>query len=343
MNIVSTTAQSYTPWHTSSEEYNMPREDFAQCIGYDQVNNSIYLLGGSRSDHDLIRYNLDSDNAVTSVFDYGLWYFPYDLDFSCDTQEYVQHNNTLFIMPSFTDSTRSIVTFDLLNASLNRDYIDTDSWGSDNGVRLACLTAVTMDHDYLFIIGGIKGEGSDVDEVRNTQIFDITTHSFVSVDEPYLISPRRNHGCVVVNDKIYTIGGQSNIQSAEYYSSIEVLDVSSGINNIPDEWSEFPASLTTPLQYVKAIVYGTDIVILGGYTYPNIQVGYTYPYYSDKIRVIDTLTETVTDVGQLNYVVRGGAPILVYPYIYIFGGFAPSVDTYQYHLLDTMGMFAGNI
>eukprot|EP01083_Nonionella_stella_P186656 684001_1 len=76
-------------------------------------------------------------------------------------------------------------------------------------------------------------------------------------------------------------------------------------------WTLMSDTILPFRQGLRAVVYSTDIVVIGGSEWEA---------YDLVIDVIDTVTHTITSGGPLVYGTRAMASIYVYPNIYTFGG-----------------------
>ena len=267
----------------------------------------------------MLTYNLDAsdDNSIQSLYDHGT-IFNGQTEQYAEAQAYVQHKNILYIYNRDTSPyTQGINTLDLLTLDFTNNDIEIGTISSTNH---PCLASISLEKDYLIVIGG-SGPND------NTRLFDIQADSWIMNSwEPKLNTARRNHVCEVVDQQIYAIGGFTSTE----ISSIEVLDISEGIDNIAlYSWTYMSESLPSPLTNHRSVVYNTDIIVLGSYGGGN---------WDDNIYVINTMTNTVSTAGQTNYASIQSATVFVYPYIYSFGGkigpSATTVASYQYHKME---------
>ena len=68
------------------------------AIGYDEQNNSIYIIGGGSDAQSMVRYDLNpSNNQILSVYDYGSTYL--NLRMHDNSQWYAQNSNILYVLP----------------------------------------------------------------------------------------------------------------------------------------------------------------------------------------------------------------------------------------------------
>ena len=80
------------------------------------------------------------------------------------------------------------------------------------------------------------------------------------------------------------------------------------------------------LQYHRTINYAPNIIIFGGVMLSSS---------NDNIYVINTMNNDIYIAGSWNYTAYVAPVILVWPVIYIFGGWEGTSfsSTYQYHVL----------
>ena len=308
-------SSQYTPWSTVPPEFNLPRPDSQQAIGYDEISNSIYIIGGSLNEQSMIQYtlNVSNENALQMMNDIGKNYFNRSLKFV--SQSYTQHNGILYLI-SDDEATGKIYQFILSTKMINYSYAS-----SEHHVTESCLTSLTLNNnDYLIIIGGLNSGLQS----NSTQAFDITNNLWITTNEPSLNTRRSQFSCNAVGHAIYAMGGR-DITGA-VLPTIEVLNVSQGMNNIATySYNYMEPYLPFSLRQHRSVVYGSQIIIIGGRRDPaslkNIQ-----------IIVIDTLGHSVYIDGDCDYDCTVQPVIFVYPYFYAFGGLSGEyVITGQYH------------
>ena len=103
-------------------------------------------------------------------------------------------------------------------------------------------------------------------------------------------------------------------------NSIEKLYVGD-IENMKLENSEYSfdlldATLSNPAEEVRAILFGTDIFVIGG-----AQFNSRFAARFNTVDVIDTKKDTTTLWGELIEPISGVTPILVGNRVYVFGGY----------------------
>ena len=322
--------QIYHPW-IESAIFGVWYSSMA--IGFDAINRRIFLFG---SDDDLfdgnkvIRwYTLDENEAITGynrsdrvlkenevIVGYNRSDHLLNKPVTVSGQAYVQHNNKLYIL---SDNENDLYLFDIINNVYNYSYINAQF--SSN----PCITAISMQHDYLFIIGGYN---TNLQRISNeTRVFNIDKHLWISNNhKPYLNTAREYFVCQNVDQMVYAIGGYDRDSNTDI-SSIEVLHIADGVGNIKDfKWEYFVYDLPVALNGHRALVYNEQIIVTGGkWKECKDRVGSC----NDRVYVINTFTKEITDGGKMAYAVWNAPIILLYPYIYQFGG-AESDDRHLY-------------
>ena len=299
-------------WSTSQPPNVLPRQDYQQIVGYNETNDSIIIIGGrlSRNDVSTIQIN------PVEIMDFGP---VFSVSFYSESQSYVQHGYTLYFpRPGSTNHIMGMNFLDPLTNSVTLQAPD--------GIPFwACFTSISMEHDYLFVIGG-----QILSEMRDDMtIYDITNQSwFIYRGGPQLHTVIRHHTCSTVDQRVYSIAGNDGSSRLD---SIQVLDVSIGITNIMNAtWKYLPETLPIALQYPRSIEYGENILVFGG----------TTPVWGEinqNIYVINTVTNSIYNAGTLNYPGYQESVIIVYPRIYVFGGRNVTSNTkkaYQYHTFE---------
>ena len=310
------------------------------AIGYEEQNNSIYIVGGGSNPQSLVRYDLNpSTNQILSVYDYGATYF--NVSMNEFNQWYTQLSNVLYMLPGNDDAG---IIHRLFLSAPSTPTIDYNYTNIPGYLHQGCITSVSLEHDYLISIGGdISGE----EPSSRTRIFDITDHQWITVTNPRLNTPRRRSTCQVVDQTVYVMGGKQTNSGNQYLNSIETLDISDIFQITSYSWKTYGITLSRNYIDLRSIVYGTDIFCMAGYS--------VYGGFGDRgIDVIDTVNKRRQDPGNLNYGASGQAVILIYPYIYAFGGglglqgnggtaqgFGGYTNQYQYHRI-TLSVYNKN-
>eukprot|EP01084_Bolivina_argentea_P092256 166002_1 len=273
----------------------LPRASHKMAVGYDNKMDTIWLLGGYP------QHVISFQNGVFQS--HGDQYPPYS--FWGHGQFYTQIGNTLWIIQSFTGVINS---FNLQSLKFENNYtIPVDvSWG--------CLTSFTNkdNHTYLFFIGGVSGYIFELTWMNLVQIFNVTSSTWLDPSIiPKLKRPRASLTCNVNNNRLYAIGGLTDDVFNSVLSSIETLYIGDMTNIANNVW-QYIQNLSIPLSYSRSITYGSDIVVINGGNRINASV--------DVVHVINSVKNTVSIEGYLNYGINSAAVILVDSIVYVFGG-----------------------
>eukprot|EP01084_Bolivina_argentea_P209824 357337_1 len=298
-------SQNYDGWiHPQSPK--LPRPCNRMAVGYDYYTDTIRILGGEFSNKkQLISYK---NNLFIDHGEFNLSYNIYGAG-----QYYKQIENVLWMIDESGDH---LNTFDLNKLQLQYNYITIPL-----SSRTACLTSFSIqNNNYLAVIGGINGNHT------SAQIFNINSSFWVS-NVPNMQQPRKQLACAAHNQHVFAIGGEGDSQTT-MLNSIEILNISD-IDNIQSKTWSFIDNLLQTMSNNQALVYGDDILVIGGHGNSGAVV--------DQINVINTITNTISLGGYLSYHTVTLSSTLVFPYIYIFGKSNSSgiYDEWQYHILPT--------
>lgn len=315
--------EKYNGWTKELSEQLIPSGNWRMAIA--EYNETIYLLGGYITDSaskSLILYDIDSnifieDDNISTVSINGIG------------QYYTVYDNILYMInPAQTT---------LLRYDLEQDMF-YDTWNSVeipiNVLDAGCLASY---NNYLFIIGGANNGTSLYS--NNVQILNISSELWLdTMNIPKLIESRGGSSCIIHpnNHQLYVISGYSNdsFPTSQYSNTIEYIYINDIENIISYSWNYVIGNLSRGLAGSRAIIYGNDILIIGGYHYNGIA------NYEDFINVIDITTDSILPDtgGYLDYGIVGGAPIIVNQRLYVFGGNAGGV-TPNWQYLDLLSNF----
>eukprot|EP01084_Bolivina_argentea_P237713 399423_1 len=303
-------SESYDGWIQPPSK--LPRSSNRMAVGYDYYTDTIRLLGGEFTrKKQLLSFK---DNTFIDHGEYNLSHNIYG-----SSQYFRQIDNNLWMID---ESGNHFNKFNLHTLQLEYNYnsitIPSNVQGS------SCLTSISIQNNdnYLIVVGGsIPGSVP----LSLVQIFNMTGNVWLS-NVPNMQQPRMQHACSTHGDLLYAIGGI--ISHPVRTNSIEILNISE-LHDIQSEQWSFIDNLLEPMNNNFALVYKNDIIVIGGDTVQGNHV--------DQINVIDTLTNTVTAGGYLSHQIDTISSILIFPYIYIFGGTdnAQVFDTWQYHILPS--------
>ena len=107
------------------------------------------------------------------------------------------------------------------------------------------------------------------------------------------------------------------------YSDVSVNDIN---NNLElSKWISMDQTLPAEISGHRAYVYGSDIIVIGGQDWENGNLEENY-----QVFVIDTIQQTVSTDGILDFYALYEAAIFVWPFFYALGG-TGNQQSYNYH------------
>lgn len=361
----------YTPWYVS--DYRLPVGNQQMAVGYDHIDNIIHVIGGVaptpcsatttttttapdnatttslpwtvegceiQGGKSLIKYHLDKSGNITLMEISSL-----STSVRGEAQFYAQLGNILYISWSdtigFIDELQSFLYVYNLRTSefIGHGYTVPYLLSGEQ-----CVVAFSAEDYYIMIFGATGG----LSEYNNV----ISLYNVISgewLPAPTTWTNRRESACVVMDYKVYEIGGYpSSGFDIEWTTEIVYLDVYDvkNLNNGDYGWLEYYPSNwnwtgSSPIKEVinewflspKCVTYRTDIICISG---------------QQEVVVIDTVKDEIYKAGttpgdENNY--KGymyQSVVMSYPYIYTFGGakttdisFDSGEDIIQYHKMDT--------
>eukprot|EP01084_Bolivina_argentea_P048904 90019_1 len=313
---------AFTDWTVGTAA--MPRRCGHAATGY--YNESIFLLGGAGYGHQLMEYDIHSDEFI----DHGSQYLSHDTE----ALGFTQVKNIIYMIAhpgnrfSVFDLTSKIYTYGWENITI------------PVSVPAGCLA---FSDNYLFVSGGYKN--GLFDSLNTFQIFHITSMTWLS-NTPQMNDARCLHACVThpVNKRLYVIGGEGGICASTFdvvwLDTIESINIGN-IDNITNERWVYIDRLMYAADRAQAIIFGQNIVVLGGYYRDSNNSN----HYVDEVQVINIEDGTVSSNGLMANAEFGSAAIIVDKTIYAFSGYCPcsglscycEYNTWQYTNLLTMG------
>eukprot|EP01084_Bolivina_argentea_P000776 1431_1 len=340
--LLNTASASYIPWTLGHPE--MPRGLYGHALAYDDYNNRIWIIGGVNASKQLMSFDINTfsfndhgKQKMNNLILHGI-YQPNTASY------YSQLNNIVYMVDVVGDiytmmTETGSIQLNTINAPYEGYYQYIPAIGQSfwvNWWRDSCLSAFTMKHDYLFVAGGATYFSPPYNETNGAFIFDITDNNWLNVPTmPYKLI---GHSCSVVDQVIYVIGGYNQFNA---YDIIQTLDITELTNIENQTWKKMNQTLFSVRVRHNAIVYGTNIVVIGGMDDPNLP---WYSHYIPSLDIIHTITNTVSYVGTLNFNIDTGASIIAQPRqlyasnsqprIYEFSGwYNERLRTWQYHTL----------
>eukprot|EP01083_Nonionella_stella_P034652 94802_1 len=322
---ITTGFAAYSSWDNGSPV--LPRDltsgptGAAVCYDDEPSSESIWFIG-------LGNAWMSFDLSSTTFTDYGdtlaTQIYP------AAGQYYSQLGNTLYLVEGYNHPDQLIHSFDVKAHTMT--YSLTQAPAAVSGVSDQCMASFSSDSDYLIVAGG--DDASDVYH-NYVEIYDITNDVWLS-NVPDMQQARTRHSCVVVDQRVYAIGG-GDTQNAAVGTTWEVLNLVDMANIQSESWSVMATALSWEKDQFSAVVYGSDILLLGG-----------SPYEDDATRkivvVIDTITGAIDSAsGPLIYGADSMSGIHAFGKLYTFGGtyFNPTTGTstatteWQSHTLPT--------
>ena len=300
----------------------LPRADDAFAVGYSTNISEIIIVGGLVNQKQVITFD-PSDIKFT---DLGV--SASDVYVQGTTKFYTQIDDTLWMINKIGTGFLTMDTNSLQVEDTNIVFPEPVGVHKGNLVReKACLVSY---NSYLFMVGGQNG---------TVQIYDTINDDWVD-NVPLLHTPRYHASCAVADDSLYIIGGidatdtsrTHRLDTVEVFDIVEI-DFSNATSNdtmTNDTMYTYVMNetLSTAISHSYALVYGEEIIVIGGYDGSA---------YVPDIQVIDTSMETVTVRGELADTAIYTAPIIVDDILYIFGGYSSTtglLNTWQYVVLE---------
>eukprot|EP01083_Nonionella_stella_P182775 658514_1 len=295
----------------------LPDEYDESVIGYDSSTNSILIIGGHSMDDGMPRSLVKFRND--QFFDYDQYYLTPNQNTRGWSQHYTQLGNDLWFISNEGEIFTKVNTQTYAKETPPTSFPTKIFEG-------ACLASID---DYLFVIGG-NTEDFGGGQTNMVQIYRISGNQWLT-NAPPMTTNRYTLSCIVYQNKLYAIGGRN----VAYLATIETLDISNmnAISSVTwdDNWAQ---SLTSPRKATRAVIYGTDIYVIGGRNNEDEEP-------LAEINIIDTFTGYVTQGDVLNYPISHAASIIIGNTLYVFGGYIGGntyvhADTYQYSTLGTL-------
>eukprot|EP01083_Nonionella_stella_P010837 30796_1 len=248
----------------------LPRGANAVGIGYDSSTNTILIFGGTKTEtiQQFVTFNINTG----SFTDQGQHYLTSEQRTDAYSQHYMQIGSELWMI--------SLSGTYFVKADTETFEITVPSTTSFPTTvhEFACLSGT---EEYLFVIGGGDGGGSDA--MNTVQIYRISDNQWLQ-NVPYLNTKRMSLSCLVSGDTLYAIGGD---EGSIYLDSIETLDITNMDAISTKTWDiNWADPLTSGRKGTRAVVYGTDIYVIGGKDNNGDRLS--------DINVINTVTGTVS-------------------------------------------------
>ena len=272
------------------------------AVGYDNATNEILLFGAiGLFQRSLLSFNLSIWNEQNSFIDHG--------NNSLSTgvgpfgQAYVQTKAVIYIIGGIYGPD-DLYSFDISTRYINKTVTNLPT---KSLMSIGCLASI---EDWIIYTCW-----------NDTYFLNTSNLLWRFAATPVMLGRRSYHSCMVESDEgyLYVIGGLA-FNDRRDTDSIEKLYVKDIPNIYQYNFTILKSTLTSVKISTKAILYKTDIYVVGGY--PE----------SDCIDVIDTRTDSVKLWGRLYEGIYYISPIIVADRMYVFGGWAngSAVDYWQY-------------
>eukprot|EP01084_Bolivina_argentea_P142080 249617_1 len=255
------------------------------AIGYSSLYHKIYLIGGGVSQR-LLEYDI----ANNVFMNHGNYLLAESVNgFS---QYFTQIDRYLYMLHG---DTQSFARFDVNTKRIEYNLHRIPRPITINGPCLVSVHDDTHEKEYLIVLGQGKPAYSESLPVsRTVQVLNLTSNAWLSTHIPSMNANRSEFACIVYDhSKLYAIGGHGGYDTngrAIQLNSVEVLDVSDIHAISTKSWRILPDKLTHSMYTTRAMIYHTDVLIIGGIMATT--------YLSD-INVIDTVSDTIRVKGAL--------------------------------------------
>ena len=252
----------------------------------------LIFSGGDDNSNQLVKYEISNDIFV----DFGNDYLSSTLGNSDDEYGFGVYFTQINATTLFTINSHggSINVYHL--QSLSYDTLDT-TIPTNVGIY-GCLSSSESPSPKLYITGGYNSG----DSLNNLQVLSLVDLQWVS-SPPSMLKAREQHGCVVVNDTLWAIGGY-------YVDSVEAINTT---NIATETWTAI-GSLNCELRLMGVTAVNEMIFIVGGYCRDTSS-------FSDTVYTIDTVKNNISVYEYSLQIAVAGMPVVEVDYtIYGFGG-----------------------
>lgn len=259
----------------------------------------IPLSGGENHTHQLVEYSTSNEQFT----DHGESYLSSTLGNSDGEfqkgQYFTQINGTTMFTVNGNDTTINVYHLESLS------YYTLDTTIPINVGIWSCITSSEIPVSKLYITGGWDSVEDSLS--HELQILSLENLSWLQ-SAPAMIDGRYNHGCIVVNNRLWTIGGDDAGLGLDSVEAILIEDI---------ELNYWYKNGTLPTKVARFGLLTVDdlIFIIGGYI-----DGDTHSQ-SDTVYIIDTQQNSISTYEyNLPYAVQGISVLFIDYTIYGFGG-----------------------
>eukprot|EP01084_Bolivina_argentea_P098039 176227_1 len=276
----------------------LPRASSQMVVGY--WNHSVFLLGGASTAFQMVKYDM-INNSMT---DYGANYLPGAP--SGSGQYYTQKGEFLFII----DSGGSRIS----RYNMKTDHYEY-SWNNiELPINVAASACLAISEDYLFVLGGDTGN-SFRSAIATVQALNLSSYEWLNMNS--MTYERQALSCNVhpVTNYLYAIGGSHQDPNPIYVEKIEKIYIG---GNIQDEnWIILDQPML-PTFRMRSIVFGNDILIIGGFTSMSGSIG--SPQARMQIQALNCITDDIIYESALDYAAACTSALIINHTISVFGG-----------------------
>eukprot|EP01084_Bolivina_argentea_P267026 453145_1 len=277
-------------------------------------NDSIYILGGTKSGTMLIKFNTNTHSFTShsNTYDFG-----YQVG-----QSSIQINHALYMLPYY-----KIVARDQNMSKLNLNTLQTEVITRYPGHDTRGRCMISLD-SYLIIISGLSYHSMFIYDLINGQWLD-------GISIP---SPRLGHSCNIINQTIYLFGGvvvnhalssdedEDIGNQPQYLDDIWMLEIDDINICCSTEWIQLTATLSSGKYGHRSIAVENNIYIIGGDQGDKM--------YLSEVDVFNTETKEISVYSDMIYAKSSHAAVELNSIIYVFGGLPTSTNFY----INTQGL-----
>ena len=176
--------------------------------------------------------------------------------------------------------------------------------------KSGCLASSKTPSPRLYLTGGNAGAA--------LQVLDLDSGSWLD-SLPSMSYSRQSHGCVTIDTSTVTtdLWVMGQVTQIEYISTSDIQSAS---------WTEINDQLPVALEEFSVVASGTTIYVIGG------------GWAVDTVYTIDTMTNTVAQIGSLPEAVHNMGVIVVDGVIYGFGGHSSTQSQDKWMTLDLLSV-----
>eukprot|EP01083_Nonionella_stella_P139744 426937_1 len=274
-----------------SPSLRMPRSVGFSAVGW--YNNTIVIIGSYRDQNSAPKQMMTYNIHTNQFIDYGETYVPQPIQ--CDGQAYAQMHGVLYMI--YYDM---VLTYDMKTKEFTADWKNVRLPDAGDTPGSGCLALSEL---FLYVMGGYRVMYGALDALN---VLELTTYTWIP-NAPSMITGRAGHACAICNDYLWVFGGNNE---NTYLSQNERIN----INNITqNEWTITPP-LAAKASYLRAVVSGYNIYIIGGT--PKLGIS-----YYDTVQIMDTTTVQITTSSErLPYEAAAIGVVSLGHAIYAFGG-----------------------